>query len=474
MRLILLLGLLAACSFAQKPTLVQHISSGRDNTAGYSNPTYKFFLPNPTLTGNCLILRFDHDGEITTSSVKTDKGDTFTSGPSVTTGGHVLQTYYVAASAGSQVITVATSGSVQSNVDGASGDLSEFYNTSCVADASGSSSSRSVTISPAAANDLIWQSADDASTLTPSTTSMTVGPGYTMLQGNVSQGTFAQYNAGASAGSQTVSFQTSDSDSWQSAAIAFKSASTGTAPPSTGIRIVNMYGEIFGNSTHTMYVPCSGNLLVGMWSSPAVTIASVSSSPGGTWSKGASADNSTALLAQIFYGQGMSCSSGLTITPTYSGASSGGLNFLVVMDVAGASTSAHDVDVTNTGDQTSGSTLSTNTITPSTANGLVVDSTAWWGCTDISASPGIYAGIMTNSGNSNACAPSQTSPSTLNEDNGIAFYYNPTTAPVTFTYTDTGAVSTWAAVASAFKAGSTTVTQNPTVNPPTGLTAVAR
>ncbi len=101
--------------------------------------------------------------------------------------------------------------------------------------------------------------------------------------------------------------------------------------------MVNMYGEIFGNSTHTMYVPCSGNLLIGMWSSPAVTIASVSSSPSGTWSAGANANYGGALLAQIFYGQGMNCNSTLTMTPIYTGPSSGGLNFLVMMDVVGAS-----------------------------------------------------------------------------------------------------------------------------------------
>lgn len=468
---VLLGNLLGACGFAQTPTLVQHISSGRDDTWGYSNPTYKFFLPNQTLPANCLVLRFDHDSSISPSSVKTDKGDTFAAGPSINTGGHVLETFYVGASAGSRVITLTTSGTVTSE-DAASGDLSEFYNTSCTVDASGSSSSKSVSLSPTAANDLIWQSADDTSTLMPSISSMTVGSGFRMLQGNTSQGTFAQYKTGASAGSQLASFGTSDGDTWQSAAIAFKSAAIGTAPPATGMRIVNMYGETFGNSTHTMYVPCSGNLLVGIWSSTIVTISGATSSGGGAWSPGASSVTSTEEAAQVFYGQGMSCGSGMTVTPTYSVRGNGGTSFLVMMDVVGASSSAHDIDSANTGDQTSGSTVATNTITPTTANGLVVDSTSWWGCTAMSAPPGIYGGIATNSGNSNACAPTQTSPSTLNEDNGIAIYYNPSAAPVTFTYGVTGPVSQWAAVASAFKAATTTPSGS-TVNPPTGLTAVA-
>ena len=467
MRAVLFVGYVSSYCLAQTPTLVQHISSGRDNTGGYSSPTYRFFLPNPTLSGNCLVLRFEHNSTLTTSSVKTDKGDTFSSGPSINSGGHATESYYVAASAGSQIISVVTAGSVGgSDMDDAGGDLSEFYNTSCVVDGSGSSSSRSITLSTTTANDLIWESGDDASTLTPTITSITVGSGYTMLHGNTSLGTFAQYQSGASTGSQTVSFQTSDSDSWQSVAIAFKSALTGTAPPSSGIRIVSMYAEIFGNNPHTMYVPCSGNLLIGTWSGVSVTISAVSSSPSGTWSPGASYVRPSGEVTQIFYGQGMKCNSALTMTPTYSGVGSGGLNFMVMLDVAGANASAHDVDATNTGDQTSGSTLSTDTITPTTANGLILDATSWWGCTDISASPGIYAGIATNSANSDVCAPTDTTNSTLNEDNGLALYYNPNTATITFTYTNTGSVSQWASVASAFKSGGVTV------NPPTGLTAV--
>jgi len=432
------------------------------------------------LAGNCLVLRFDHDISLTTTSVKTDKGNAFAAGPSVNTSGHILETFYATASTGAQIVSITTAGTTSLvNTDAASGDLSEFYNTNCVVDASGSSSSRNVTLSPNAANDLIWQSGDDLTALTyiqgggealgPMITSMTVGSGYRMLQGNTSQGTFAQYKTGAAAGSQNVSFQTSDSDTWQSAAIAFKSAATGTAPPSTGMRIVNMYGEPFGNTTHRMYVPCSGNLLIGAWSSPLVTVTGAISSGAGTWSSGAVSEHP---IAQIFYGQGMSCSSEMTVTPTYSNVGSGGLNFLVMMDVVGASSSPHDVDITNSGNQTSGTSLATNTITPSTANGLIVDSTAWWGCTVISASPGIYAGIATNSGNSDVCPPTNTWNSTLNEDNGIAFYYNPNTSPLTFRYNVTGPVSQWAAVASAFKAATGPVNPPAAPAPPTGLVAV--
>ncbi len=469
LRVILFVVCLGSRCLAQTPTLVQHISSGRDNTTGYTNPTFRFFLPNPTLPGNCLILRFEHDSALTTSSITTDKGDTFSAGPSLSNGGHALESYYVAASTGSQIISVVTAGSLGSDIDEVSGDVSEFYNTSCVADASGSSPSRSITLNPTTANDLIWQSGTDTSTLTPAITSMTVGPGYTMLHGNTSQGTFAQYQASASIGTQTVSFETSDNDAWQSVAIAFTSAPTGTAPPTNGIRVVNMYGEIFGDSTHTMYVPCSGNLLIGMWSSPAVTISGINSSPSGMWSSGASVNDPVGLISQIFYGQGMTCNSTLTMTPAYSDVGSGGLNFLVMLDVTGANASAHDVDVTNSGDQTFGSTLTTDTVTPTTASGLIVDATAWWGCTAISASPGLFAGIATNSGNSNVCPPTNTTSSTLNEDNGLALYYNPTTAPVTFIYTDTGSVQNWASVASAFKSGSRVV---PNSGPTGGGTSV--
>jgi hypothetical protein len=472
-RAIPVLGFLGSCCYGQTPTLVQHISSGRDNTSGYSNPTYKFFLPNPTLAGNCLILRFDHDSSLTVSSVQTDKGNIFSSGPTINTSGHVIQSYYVSPSTGSQIISVITSGTVGSNTDEAGGDLSEFYNTTCTVDTSGSAAGRSVTLNPTTPNDLIWQSADDTSSIMPVITSMTVGSGYTMLHGNVAQGTFGQYKTGAATGAQTVSFQTSDSDVWQSVAIAFESGTAGTAPPSAGIRIVNMYGEIFGDSTHTMYVPCSGNLLVGLWGAPPVPISAISSSPSATWSTGASALNSSGAYAQIFYGQGMTCNSALTITPAYDNpVSGGGLSFLVMLDIAGASASAHDVDSISQGDQTDpAQTLSPNTITPSTANGLVVAATSWFYCTVEEAAPGIYAGIATNSGNSSNCdSGGNTSPSSLNEDNGMALYYNPNTNPITITYTETGTVGPWAAVASAFKAATVATVSAPSA--PSNLTVV--
>jgi hypothetical protein len=161
----------------------------------------------------------------------------------------------------------------------------------------------------------------------------------------------------------------------------------------------------------------------------------------------------------------MNCNSTLKMTPTYSGVSDVGLNFLTMLDVAGANASAHDVDQKNQGNQTSGSTLATDTITPTTANGLILDASAYYICTTVSASPGIFAGIATDSGNSDLCTPTNTTNSTLNEDNGLALYYNPNTATVNFQYTNTGAVGQWASVASAFKSGAVTV------NPPTGLTA---
>lgn len=45
----------------------------------------------------------------------------------------------------------------------------------------------------------------------------------------------------------------------------------------------------------------------------------------------------------------------MAVTRTYAVQGNGGLNFLVVMDMVGANSYAHDVDVTNAGDQTAGS-----------------------------------------------------------------------------------------------------------------------
>jgi hypothetical protein len=449
--LFLLVGLLyAPHAWAQTPTVVQYLSSGRDNTQ-VTGANAKTWFPNKTLSGNCLAISMEHDSGMTVSAMQTDKGDTLTLGPTVTNNAQTLATYRGIATAGSQVITATTSGG--------SGTVSfrgvELYNSDCTSDVSNTSATRSVTLTTTVSGDYLYHAAVDVTTLTPTITSMATSSGGTVLSANRS-GTFAQYKVTGSSGSQTTSFTTSDSDTWESTAIALKPASTGTAPSSTGIRVIGLQGEAFGTTTHTMQVPCAGNLLVGVWSSAAVTLSALSSSPSNTWSTGQSVTNAGGPdIGQIFYSSNATCSNTLTLSPTYSGTDTLGFNFLVMVDVTGAATSAHDVDSTTTGTQNTVGSLVTQSITPTTSNGLVFNAAIWFSCTVTGASPGIYAGAATNSGNNNAC-PAGSGASTLNEDDGRALYYNPNTSAVSFTYTNTSngttGVGVYASVSSAFKA----------------------
>ena len=435
--------------------MVQHVSSGRDNTA-VTAPTYTIVLPNPTLSGNCLVLRLEHDGVMTTSSVKTGLGSgiSFSAGPTETASGQDVESYYVQPTVGTSSVTIVTTGFSSQN--SASFDLTEFAGTACTVRSSTASATKSVSLTSVVSGDIVWMASTDVSSLTPTITAMHSAVNFSTMTENVSQGTFSEYAVGVS-GSVSAAFTSSDSDSWNSVAIDFTSGSGGTLPASTGIRIINMYGEAYGKTTHTMQVPCQGNLLIGMWSSGATNLSALSSSPSNTWSLGNSTNTSNGEeYAQVFYAANPTCSGSLTLSPTYGGTDTLGYNFLVMFDVTGAATSPHDVDADNSGDQTSEGVLTTNTMTPTTANGLVLDSVIWYQNTVTSVSPGSYAGIALNNKNNNVGGA--TVPSTLNEDDGRGMYYNPNTSQFSWSYSQTGSagVGYWAAAASAFKAATTT------------------
>lgn len=453
---------------AQIPTLVQHVSSGRDNT-GVTAPTFKIVAPNPSLSGNCWVVGYAHDATLTTGTVTTDKGNTLTSAfTALNSAGQVIEMYFGIPTAGAQSVSITTTGSAA--VNSTSLDLSEFYNTNCTKDVAAAATAKSVTIAPTNANDLIVLYGDDTSTLTPTITSITAGTSYSLLHANRSQGIVGEYRTGAASGSQSVSFTSSDADTWQAGAIALQRATAGTAPAATGIRIISEQGEAFGTTTHTMQFPSSGNLVVGVWSSGNVTLSSISSSPANIWSAGITKSTAACSTAgesgQIFYAAAASTGNTMTVSPTYCGTDAQGLNFLVLFDVTGAATSPHDVDSSGTGTQNTVGNLVATSIVPTTSNGLVFGAAVWFSCTTTGNTPGVYAGSALNSGNNNFC-PTGTNASTLNEDDGRALYYNPNTTSVSFSYANTSngttGVGSWVAVNSAFKASATTASGPPQV-----------
>jgi len=300
-----------------------------------------------------------------------------------------------------------------------------------------------------------------------------------LLSADLQVGSADQYYVQPSAGAISPSFTTAGSAIWGSVALALKSASAGTMPP-PGIRIVHVQHTLLaaqraqGRSTPTvMQFPSSGNLLVGLYSSPDVTVSSVQDSGLNSWvSAGLTLGGGENTVAQILYAANASTSPTLGgITVTLDGITTGDIMF-VLYDVAGAAESPFDTATTASGFQRGGGNLTTPSLTPSTPNELVLNETS----IDFHTINGVIGTGFTldsavNDYDDNDPPTGGTDTSTLDEDNGCAHIYSITTDPVSFVYTYTeprnGGVKTWGSVSAAFEAsqGMQTPTPIPTPTP---------
>jgi hypothetical protein len=252
-------------------------------------------------------------------------------------------------------------------------------------------------------------------------------------------------------------------------ALTLHAASAGTVP--SGIRIVHEQGEAFSTTTHTVQFPSTQNLIIGAWLSPDVTFSAVSSSPANTWNL---ADkHPTVCCTQNIYALNAATSTGMTITPTYSGTSQG-YAFLQLYDIAGAPSWAHSAVVNNNGTQNSNANLNATPtpITPTQLGEFIINTTGltWHSMlatvTDANGHTPT-ADFTANTGNDNGV----TAASTLNDDDGRAHIINTDMLPITFiySYVNKGApagVGAWNSVTSAFKAATTSQ-----LVPPTNLKA---
>lgn len=450
----------APASAPATPTLVQHVSSARENTSTSVGgqlsgaPTITFTLPNATLSGNCLVLLYNHNSAVSTSSVTTSAGDTLTAGPALTSGSYETESYYGIATAGSTNVKVLMSANSSSALD-AGGTLSEFYNTSCTTDVTGSNATtaKSVSLTTTLANDLVWEGSvaqsATATATSPLDTSITRGSGYTMLSANNWSGIMAQFQVISGTGSQTAAFTSSDSTSWNTLAIALKASSTGTAPSGTAMRIKRLMSENYGlgsnsSTTHTMQIPCDGNLIVGAWTSATVSItSSTTSSPSNTWttetSGTSSGDNpisntTSGAYSQIFWAANASCSNTATVTPTFNTTDTQGYDFLVILDIVNANTSqSGHITASSNSNNTSGTSLTSNSVTPSVANGVMVNVWTIYDGTMTAVNTGAMAAAATN--NKNTDSSSGGTASQLNQDDPRAVAYNSGTSSFSFIYT---------------------------------------
>ena len=301
------------------PTLVQHVATGMDR---YPINTLTIRLPNPAGAGNCLILGVQFNSTGSVASVTDNMGNNWIAGPTTTNVGFTkrMNMYYVLnAVAGTQTITVHFSGlTTTPGFPQAVG--SEFYNVATLNAFDGSSaSSTSRTAGPittTAPGDLIyeWGASLSSSNINGGAyngTSITAGTGFTLLSADLQVGSSDQYQIQPTAGTITPTFSASGSATWGSVAIALKSATAGTAPPSSGIRIIHLQHTLLQSVRAqnravpiVMQFPSSGNLLVGLFNGAGPIATGLTDALGNTWSLPVSATTHGGGLvtsAQIVY-----------------------------------------------------------------------------------------------------------------------------------------------------------------------------
>lgn len=257
----------------------------------------------------------------------------------------------------------------------------------------------------------------------------------------------------------------------------FKAAAAGTAPSGVHIAYVGHYNTENGTDLSvTLVVPCQGNHLVVSYTGGAGAsgrkISAISSSPSNTWNEaGAGITDAGNNRADIWYFEGGTCSSSMTITFTLVNTDTGSAgDTYIVYDVFGLATSSSlDVSAGTSGTDASATSFTVALLTPTVSGEPVFTcmSVAKDTVTALSSTSPTGANfISTTTGG-------ETPPSHEDENNGNGDLLAATTSQISWTWThdnsqQTG-VGSWAQYAAAFKTASA-----PTCTPTLTLLGIGR
>ncbi len=436
------------------PTFVQHISTSESQlgtaywaAAQPGNP-YHLTLPNVAGGGNCLIMGLSCPFSAgRTISITDDKSNTWTLARTVNNGSKITSVYVALnVVSGTYNITI----TFDTALYNCQFCITEFFNIASASALDGSSTATlaspvtSGSFTPGTAGDLIYHYGYDVTLSgTPkisAITSMTPGSGFTPLSMDIMLGTFAQYTVQAAISSISPSMTvTGGSNSFNSVAIALKSATQGTAP-SRACRVLRRNEILYTRAGVSYQFPCSGSLLIISTSrrSSTINVAGCSSSPANTWVESSQSAVGGITPPQIWFAANASTSFALTITPNCQGGSSGagagdnGTSFYIY-DVAGAG----DFDATAGFATAELTTSSFNqalsnfpTITPSVANGFIFTTLQnSFGPPGSLTNPVPPIGFLDTS-----LYGGQIDADLMNNADGYSHYYNPDTSTVSFNY----------------------------------------
>ena len=461
-----------------EPTLVQHVSCPNSSAPGgggnpqSSTPVFSCPLPEPTQSGNAILVGVTSSNGGAPYSVSDDQGNSYLTVNSVVDSNNAFTAVYVATNvvAGTRMIQLQGNNSQAGN---AAMTVSEYYNvasssavdtSACTADSS-STTITSGSITPTVTGDLLWQVAYNASGGggTPgAVTSFTSGSqsdiAWQLNGTDVFNGSAVQAGIYESTAAIDPIFTSGTAEQFDSCTMALKAAAAGNAP-TQAFRIVHMLHEQAAGSviTSTVQFPTSGNLIVVSFVGGGDSISSITSSPSNIWSStGALAGGATfTVSSQIYYAANAAPSNSMTLSVTRSGSLAP--DTFMMYDFVGAATSPFDVDSGGQdGNQTSEvSTFTTcsSCITPSATNELIIGNAGWNFCTAtaVTAPSGGLFDAATYTGTS------INGPQSVDQNNGWFHLYDSGSSAITTTWTEScdQAEAPWAGRVAAFKAATT-------------------
>jgi hypothetical protein len=446
------------------PALVQHASGPSSINNGTATSNYIIVLPNKTLAGNCVVVGFQYANNRTVTSVVDDLSQTYSAvvtGNDTTNGQKNSIYVFPNTAAGARAITITLSGASQWK----SAVASEFYNVATASPVDKSSANPSSgpqqvsatitagSVTPGVTGDLLWMFAICDSS--PAATSYTAGSQsnitWRLLSASLQDGTACQYGVYNSTSAINATMTQAPSQAFVATMVALKAADAGTPPAATGIRVVSMQeiGIPSGKtSPQTIQFPSTGNLLVGAYVCGIdFTITGITDTKSNNWaSSGSTVSNDS--QAQMFYVASAISDPTLTLTVTFANSPETQDGTLRLYDIVGAAASPFDLRAIATGNQTVAGNITSTTITPTTANGLII---AEIGVATVNVNGITGTGQLFDSNESDRTL---TNTENVSENNGWAHLYNTDTSSVTHTWTEFTAVAagTWAALAVAFKA----------------------
>ena len=425
------------------PILVQHVS--HSNTQTHFVNSYAIRLVFPTGSGNCVFVAVQSSGG-SIPTVTDDAGNSYTRVINASDSTNTDLTLFKApvTHAGSQNLQVGFSNAAEY----VAAEASEFMNMDpgCALDGTASTNSGTGSqltagnISTAANGDLIYAFGVQDATPDP-ISSWKAGTAFALLGADVMDSHFTEWQVQSSAGliNPSAAFSTSNGQSnWFMAAMAIKPGTSGTAPNGIhGVHDLHLALPAGQAYPLTVQFPCtttSGPIVVIGNAEPSNDFTGLADSNGNHWTKRGAATYNYSGLADIWDTDAglTTCSPSMTVTINKTGTDITG-STLIFIDVSdcGAQPCFDSAPgyASAGGVQTTGTTVASASITPTTATGACFSSMA----VDAYSLSGVSPGLFLSS-----TADPEPADFQDDENNGYAVIYNPGTAGFTLTWQNLG------------------------------------